>query len=119
MSIQGLLLTIVAAFLTIFANLILRHAVTTSEFDFSIFHFLRLFLMPVFILGISLYLGSMLVWFKVLATEVLSSCYPILVGITFFGVTLGAVLFYKESISLIKAAGILAIIFGIIIVSRS
>ena len=119
MSIQGLFLTIVSAFLTIFANLTLRHAVSTSEFDFSVSHFLRLFLTPVFILGIVLYFAAMLVWFKVLVTEVLSSCYPVLVGITFFGVTLGAVFFYKEPVSLIKATGILAIILGIIIVARS
>jgi multidrug transporter EmrE-like cation transporter len=119
MSLQGLLMTIVSAFLTIFANLILRHAVNTSEFTFSVFHFLKLFLMPVFILGIVLYFAAMVVWFKVLATEVLSSCYPILVGITFFGVTLGAVFFYKEPVSLIKATGILAIILGIILVARS
>jgi hypothetical protein len=84
MSIHGLFLTIISAFLTIFGYLILHHSANTSEFTFSVF--LKLFLMSILILGIILHFAALVVGFKVFATEVLSSCYLILVGITFFGV---------------------------------
>ena len=119
MSTHGLLLTITSAFLVITANLILRHVMNNVDFSFSLLFFIKLLLTPIFILGVILYLASMVVWLKVLSTEVLSSSYPILVGITFAGITLGAVFFFKESISIMKFAGIAAVILGIVLITRS
>jgi len=119
MSTHGLFLTVIAALLNIFANLLLRQSVSNAGFSFSIMHFLKLFFIPKFILGMFLYFASMVVWFRVLATEMLSSCYPILVGISFFGVTLCAVIFFKESLQFMKIAGIITILLGIVLIARA
>jgi multidrug transporter EmrE-like cation transporter len=119
MSALGLILTVVSAFLVVIANLLLRQAMNTSGFNFSFAHFVRLLLKPSFVLGLILYFASMVVWFKVLAMESLSSCYPILVSISFLGVTLGAVFLFKEPLPLVKIAGIVTILFGIILVVRA
>ena len=119
MSSLGLILTIISALLVMFANLLLRHAIGSTGFSFSLAHFTKLLLTPTFILGIILYFASMIVWFKVLATEALSSCYPILVGLSFLGVTLGAAFFFKEALPLTKSAGIVIILVGITLISRA
>ena len=119
MSTVGLILTLTSAFCVIIANLMLRHAMSISGFNFSFTHFIKLFLTPIFTLGLILYLASMVVWLKVLTIEKLSSSYPILVSMTFLGITLGAALFFKETISLFKLIGIVIIVLGIIMVARS
>ena len=119
MSTHGIIFTIVSAFLAIMGNLILRHVMNNIEFSFSLLFFIKLLLTPVFILGVIIYLASVILWLRVLSTEALSSSYPILTGIAFAGVTIGSVFFFNESISLMKFAGIVTVILGIILIARS
>jgi multidrug transporter EmrE-like cation transporter len=113
-----------AAVLTVGANLLMRLGVDRaggfpsmfSEIPYAI---IRLAIQPAFDLGVLLYVTSALVWFRVIATEHLSTAYPLLVSLTFIFVTLGAVILFHESLNLIKIIGLGIIILGIIIVSRS
>jgi len=74
---------------------------------------------PAFVTGAFLYFLASLVWFRVLSVGEVSTNYPVLVGITFGLVTLGAIVFFKESINFAKLAGIGIILAGVILISRS
>ena len=110
-----------AALLQAVANLLLRGGVLVGgglPLDASfVVQMSRLFTQPLFLLGVLFYAAAALVWFAVLSSENLSSSYPVLVGATFVFVALGAVLFFSEGISLIKALGMIVIVFGIAIVA--
>ena len=90
----------------------------TSNLSFSL-TIGRLLHSPTFYLGWALYGLAAGIWFRVLKTEALSSSYPILMGLTFVTVSVGAVLLFSEEISTIKVAGMVAILFGIVLVSRA
>ena len=119
MSTQGILLVILSALLTIIANLTFRYTISSLGFSLSISYFLKLFLSPIFIIAMVFYFAAMVVWFRVLATELLGSSYPILVALTFTGVTVGAIFFFKEPISIIKIIGVATVFLGIILIARS
>lgn len=72
---------------------------------------------PLFLLGFLLYLGAMISWIKILASEPVGMAYPILVSISFILVTLGTALFLKEPIFLRTLLGVVSIIVGIILIS--
>jgi multidrug transporter EmrE-like cation transporter len=59
-----------------------------------------------------------LVWFRILATQKLSTCYPLFVSVTYSVITLAAFSFLHERISLQKLVGLAAIVAGIIVVAR-
>jgi multidrug transporter EmrE-like cation transporter len=80
---------------------------------------LRLAAQPFFDLGMALYVVAMLVWFRVLATEPLSLAYPIVMSLNFVLVTLVAVTLFRESLSAVKAIGLIVILAGILILSRA
>jgi multidrug transporter EmrE-like cation transporter len=113
------MLVLLSGFLTSAANLLFRTAMNgTAHLRSS--QIVRLLLhTPVFYLGWVTYGVAALTWFRVLKTEPLSSGYPILMGLTFVVVTFGAVFLFDEALSLTKATGIVVILLGIILVSRS
>ena len=80
---------------------------------------LSLGLQPLFLIGLGFYASSALVWFAVISREGLSGSYPLLVGLTFALVTLGAIVFFDEQVGWVKLVGVVVILGGIIIVSRS
>lgn len=123
MSITGILLVLLAAGLTMAANLLLRAGIDAAggfaadgamEALRALAH---LFLQPRFTVGFMTYALASVVWFRVVATEPLSVAYPILVSLTFLLVTAGAVAFFGEALSVRKALGLLVILGGIMIVS--
>jgi multidrug transporter EmrE-like cation transporter len=77
---------------------------------------LRLVSQPLFLIGFIFYGLAALVWFRVIATQPLSTAYPLLVSLTFIFVTLGAIVFYHESFSWLKAFGLGIILTGVLIV---
>jgi multidrug transporter EmrE-like cation transporter len=79
---------------------------------------LRLASQPIFDLGFILYGLAALVWFRVLATQPLSTAYPLLVSLTFMFVTLGATILFQESITSYKLIGLGVVLVGILIISR-
>jgi len=123
MSNWGFVFVLVAAALTMGANLMLRAGIDAAG-GFSpgtatelIFGLLRLMLQPLFAVGFVTYFLAAVVWFRVVATEPLSIAYPILVSLTFAFVTAGAVIFFHEPISLRKVLGLAVILAGIAILS--
>jgi multidrug transporter EmrE-like cation transporter len=73
---------------------------------------------PFVFLGIALYGLSSIFWLVVLSRIELSLAYPI-VSISYVIVALFSFFVFKESVSLIRWMGILTILLGVILVSRS
>jgi multidrug transporter EmrE-like cation transporter len=124
MSIRGLVLLLITCFCTVSGNLLLRSGLiraggfgVASGSLFS--QLLKLAMEPRFVSGFCLYGISALVWFAVISVEDLSTCYPVLASLTFVLVTLGAIVFFGERMSIPKLIGIAVILAGVIIVSRS
>jgi multidrug transporter EmrE-like cation transporter len=113
-----------SAVLTAGANLLIRHGLLRAA-GFSLAprniagEMLKLLGYPSFSVGVALYALSALVWFRVLSLVEVSTGYPILVGLTFVLVSVGAVVAFHESMSLFKLAGVLVILLGIILVARA
>lgn len=123
MSSLGFVLVLLTAVMTMCANLMLRAGIDAAG-GFSsggafelLMTVLKLFLQPLFSIGFVAYFLASVVWFRVVATEPLSVAYPILVSLTFTLVTVGAVVFFHESLSVQKVLGLVAILAGIAIIS--
>ena len=124
MSVNGLILLLIASALTMVANLLMRLGIVRAggfggENPAQIVASLgRLTLQVPFDIGVVLYAFASIVWFRVIATEPLSIAYPVLVSLTFVAVTAGALIFFDESLDTRKIAGMLLIIVGIYLVSQ-
>ena len=124
MSVNGLIFVLIAAVLTMAANLLMRLGIQRAggfggEGPVQVMASLgRLALQLPFDTGVVLYVLASIVWFRVIATEPLSIAYPVLVSLTFVAVTIGALIFFNESLDTRKLAGMLLIIVGIYLVSR-
>lgn len=121
---KALLLVFISALLTAVANLALRGGVLgAGGLSLSPNLFLvqmgALLKQPLFVIGVLFYGIAAIVWFAALSLENLTTSYPILVGMTFVMVGLGAVVFYGEFISAQKLAGIATILLGIALVARA
>jgi multidrug transporter EmrE-like cation transporter len=124
MSTYGFLLMILDAVCSVSANLMLRAGIkrgggfpgTLPEIPRAL---LKLSLEPLFVLGMSTYALAALIWFRIVATQPLSVGYPLVVSITLTLVTLGSVVLFREPISAMKVVGLLCIIAGIVLISRT
>lgn len=124
MSTRGLFLILVAAFLTVSGNLMIRQGVVLAgglSLESTVFlkEMRNLLQQPLFVAGVVLYGLASIVWFGIVSTENLNSSYPLLVGITFILVTLGATVLFRESLSWQKVLGITIILIGIVIGSNA
>src|SRR5947209_1926230 len=118
-SLLGVALVVLSAFLTSAANLLFRAAMTETNSLPAPLVIERLLHRPTFYAAWVLYAAAAIVWFRVLKTEPLSSGYPILMGVSFVVVSIGALWLFREEMSLLKAAGMAMILLGIVAVSRS
>lgn len=114
----------VSAILTVLANLLLRYGLLKSgglalKQGEWLAGWGATVVQPMFIAGILLYGLAAVVWFYALSITEVSSGYPLLVGLTFALVTLGAIILFKESLNPLKITGILVILVGIVIVARA
>ncbi len=124
MTMQGLYLLAIAAFLTAAANLLLRGGVLRfGEFSLApnriIDGLIGLGMQPMFVSGVILYLLAAVVWFSAISIEELSTSYPILVGLVSILVAVGAIFFYQEGFSRQKMLGMGLILAGIVIITRA
>lgn len=120
----GWWLVLLAAGLTMAANLLLRIGVEQAGgFPGSLTGLsaglLRLAAQPLFDLGVILYGLAAVVWFRVIASEPLSIAYPLLVSLTFILVMVGAAILFHETITLRKLIGVGIILGGILLISNS
>ena len=122
-SVQGLILIIIAAGLMSAGSLGLRGAIdAVGGFGDNIatIHkdIFALMLNPIFIVGVILYGSGTLLWMRVIATEPLSIGYPIMMSVAFIGITLGAAFFFKEAITAPKLIGMAIIVVGVVIATN-
>jgi multidrug transporter EmrE-like cation transporter len=122
MTSRGILLVVLAAFLTVAGNLLMREGIVRagglslalSTLARELGHLVQ---QPLFDLGVLLYGMASLVWFRIVSTENLNSSYPLLVSLTFLFVTLGATLLFREPLPLQKVVGLGIILLGIVLVA--
>lgn len=124
MTTHGFVLTVASALLTALANLLMRAGIRRlGTFRLSadvLFHqILQLAMQPLFVSGFISYGLAAVIWFRVLSAEDLSTGYPILVGLTFVCVSLGAVIVFREAVPWTKVLGMVLILLGIFIISRA
>jgi multidrug transporter EmrE-like cation transporter len=124
MKLQAFLLVLLTALLTASANLLLRGGILQhGEFSLSLDklkdQFIALSMQPMFVSGFILYGLAAVVWFSVLSIEDISTSYPMLVGITFIMVAMGAVWFFNEGFTWQKIFGMALILGGIAAIARA
>jgi multidrug transporter EmrE-like cation transporter len=124
MSTRGLVLLLLTCVCSVSGNLLLRSSVLAAGgFSLSSGHPLSQLLKfaydPKFVCGFFLYGLATLLWFSVISMENLSTCYPMLVSITFVLVTFGSVFFFGEHVSAWKLMGMGVILAGIVAVARA
>jgi multidrug transporter EmrE-like cation transporter len=124
MTTQVFLLVLGSALLTACANLMMRHGLVLAgglsiQGDGLPGLMLRLARQWTFVLGLTAYGLAALVWFRVLSVAQVSTSYPVLVGLTFVMVSVGAVLWFRESINFLKVVGVAVILAGIVLVAKA
>jgi multidrug transporter EmrE-like cation transporter len=122
MNVQGVLLIVLAAGMTVAGNLMMREGVVRAggvslQLSTLSVELLKLMRQPLLVIGLVLYGLASLVWFRVISTENLNSSYPLLVSITFLFVTLGATVLFREPLGLQKILGLISILVGIVLVA--
>jgi drug/metabolite transporter (DMT)-like permease len=120
MNSRGISMILISAFMTAAANLMMRVGVRAAGgFALSAPALVALLSQWMFVSGVLLYGLAALLWFAVVATQDLSSSYPMLVAAVFILVTTGAAYFFQERVSAQKIAGLIVILAGILMVGRS
>lgn len=119
MTLGGFTLLLVTAVCMAGANLLLKNGIAQAgAFEPSLSALWQSARQPAVVGGVLLTAAGALMWFRVLATQKLSTCYPLFVSLTYFLITLGAVYLLHEKISLQKLAGLAAMLVGIVVVAR-
>lgn len=119
MTLAGFGLLFLTAIFMAVANLLIKNGITQAGgFVPSVAGLLQLLRQPLLLAGCSLTGVSALMWFRILATQKLSTCYPLFVSLTYSLITIGAVYFLHEKISVQKLVGLVIIIAGITTVAR-
>ena len=119
MTAVGFMLLLLTALCMAVANLLMKTGITAAGgFTPSLAALLRLGQQPTFAYGFLLSGIAALMWFQILATQKLSTCYPLFVSLTYSLITLGAFYFFHERISWQKLGGLVAIVAGITAVAR-
>src|SRR5262245_47163614 len=121
---RGVALVIVAAIVQSAANLLLRGGVRrfasfSLEPEQIVRSLLGLATQPLFLSGMVLYVVSAIIWFRVVSLEDLTTAYPLLIGVSFVAVSIGAIFLYGERISSLKVFGMTLILLGVTIVGRA
>ena len=124
MTLQGVLLIVLAAGMTVVGNLMMREGVVRAggvslQLSTLSVELLKLMRQPLLVVGLVLYGLASLVWFRVISTENLNSSYPLLVSITFLFVTLGATVLFREPLGLQKILGLISILVGIVLIATA
>ena len=124
MSVNGWFLVILSSLLAVCANLLLRagvnkvDGVSRTTYSTLLHTSIQLAREPQFVIGLVLYGLTTMLWIKILSTEPLSIAYPAMVSISFALVTLGAVFFFQETLTINKIAGIIIVFSGLLIIAQ-
>jgi drug/metabolite transporter (DMT)-like permease len=119
LSLAGFLLLLLTAVFMAVANLLIKNGIAQAGgFTPSLAALLQLLRQPALVAGVLLTGIAGLLWFRVLATQKLSTCYPLFVSLTYWLITIGSFYFLHEKISIQKLVGLVVIIGGITTVAR-
>lgn len=119
MNLTGFILLFITALCMAAANVLMKNGIgQAGGFDPSVSALLRLVRQPAFVIGFLLSGAAALMWFRILATQKLSTCYPLFVSLTYCLITLAAFYILHEKISAQKLAGLVVIVLGIVAVAR-
>ena len=119
MSLVGFVLLLLTAVFGAVANLLIKNGIARAGgFTPSLSALLQLLRQPALVAGLLLTGIAGLLWFRILATQKLSTCYPLFVSLTYALITVGSFYFLHEKISLQKLLGLVVIIIGITTVAR-
>jgi drug/metabolite transporter (DMT)-like permease len=115
----GFLLLLLTATCMALANVLMKSGIAhAGGFSPSVSALFSLLRQPAFVGGFLLSGVAALMWFRILATQKLSTCYPLFVSLTYTLITIGAFYFLHEKISAQKLLGLAIIIAGITTVAR-
>jgi drug/metabolite transporter (DMT)-like permease len=118
-SLGGLLLLVLTAACMAVANVLMKNGIAQAGgFAPSFPALFGLLRQPSFVGGFLLTGVAALMWFRILATQKLSDCYPLFVSLTYSLITIGAFYFLHEKISMQKLLGLVIIVAGITTVAR-
>jgi drug/metabolite transporter (DMT)-like permease len=119
LSLTGFLLLLLTAVFMAVANLWIKNGIAQAGgFTPSLSSLLQLLRQPALVAGVLLTAIAGLLWFRILATQKLSTCYPLFVSLTYALITIGSFYFLHERISMQKLVGLVVIIIGITTVAR-
>ena len=119
MTLASFILLLVTAVCMAVANVLMKNGIAQAGgFSGSVSALFSLLRQPTFVGGFLLSGVAALMWFRILATQKLSTCYPLFVSLTYALITIGAFYFLHEKISAQKLFGLLIIIVGITTVAR-
>jgi multidrug transporter EmrE-like cation transporter len=118
-TLAGFLLLLLTAACMAVANVLMKTGIAQAGgFTPGLAAILALIRQPAFVGGFLLTGVAALMWFRILATQKLSTCYPLFVSLTYSFITIGAFYFLHEKISTQKILGLVIIIVGITTVAR-
>jgi multidrug transporter EmrE-like cation transporter len=118
-TLAGFVLLLITAVCVAVANLLIKHGIEQAGgFAPSVSALFQVLRQPAALAGMLLAALSTLMWLRVLATQKLSTCYPLFVSLTYFLITVGALYFLHEKMSTQKMVGLLVIVVGITTVAR-
>lgn len=101
------------------SNILMKDGIARAGgFTLSFAALLRVAAQPTFAAGFLMAGAAAVLWFQILSTQKLAICYPVFVSLTYGLVTVGAILFLRETLSLQKIAGLVAMVVGIVFVAR-
>jgi multidrug transporter EmrE-like cation transporter len=118
-NLAAFLLLLLTATCMAIANVMMKAGIAQAGgFAPSLPGLLSLVRQPAFVAGFLLSGVAALMWFRILATQKLSTCYPLFVSLTYSLITIAAFYFLHERISTQKILGLLIIVVGIATVAR-
>jgi drug/metabolite transporter (DMT)-like permease len=119
LSLTGFLLLLLTAVFGAVANLLVKRGVSLAGgFTPSLSALLQLLRQPALVGGLLLTGIAGLLWLRILATQKLSTCYPLFVSLTYSLITIGSFYFLHEKISSQKLVGLVVIVIGITTIAR-
>jgi multidrug transporter EmrE-like cation transporter len=119
LTLAGFGLLFLTAVLMAVANLLMKQGIAEAGgFVFSLAGMVQLLRQPVLVAGCLLAGVAAIMWFRILATQKLSTCYPLFVSLTYSLITIGAVCFLNERMSVQKLLGLVVIVVGITTVAH-
>ncbi|OGC14078.1 hypothetical protein A3J90_08715 [candidate division WOR-1 bacterium RIFOXYC2_FULL_37_10] len=117
----NILLVLVSISLAVIAQLCMKNGMNafgSFQINQIIFKIIPMLLNPWVMAGFILFGISSIFWLAVLSRMDLSFAYP-MVSLAYIAVAIASIIFFKESVTLIRWAGIIVICFGVFLISRS